>query len=98
MYSLQVPMRWALVGAGLWATKVHASCLSDNPNVSFVGVWARDLTRSSMLAEQFGVQSESSGLLSSRVDDDDAIGLSLASEKKSEKSLDNRFMRSKLIS
>lgn len=45
------------MGSGLWATKVHAPCLSDNPNVSFVGVWARDLTRSFTLAEQFGVQS-----------------------------------------
>ncbi|MBB4234771.1 Gfo/Idh/MocA family protein [Rhizobium esperanzae] len=43
-------MKIGLVGAAHWASEIHAPGLADDPNVTFVGVWARDRGKATALA------------------------------------------------
>lgn len=50
-------MKWALVGNGVWAKKIHAPGLSEYEGIDFIGIWGRDKGRSAVLSERFGVKS-----------------------------------------
>ena len=50
-------MRFGLVGSGFWATTVHGPGLIAHPEVELVGLWGRDLQRSSVAAAQLRVPS-----------------------------------------
>ena len=49
---VEVPLRVGLVGAGPWASMVHAPMLARNPKTELVGVWARRETAAQSLAAQ----------------------------------------------
>jgi predicted dehydrogenase len=50
-----VPLRFGLVGAGPWATDVHAPAIAAHPDTELVAVWARRPAAAQQLAERHGV-------------------------------------------
>jgi predicted dehydrogenase len=48
------PLRAGLIGAGPWATAVHAPALSTHPDTRLVGVWARRPQAAAALAHAHG--------------------------------------------
>ena len=47
-------MRFALLGTGNWATRVHGPALVAHPDAELVGVWGRDPAKAESLADQLG--------------------------------------------
>ncbi|MDP9395049.1 MAG: Gfo/Idh/MocA family oxidoreductase [Actinomycetota bacterium] len=47
-------MRFGLVGTGYWARVAHAAALDGAEGTDLVGVWGRDPSKASALAEEFG--------------------------------------------
>jgi predicted dehydrogenase len=50
------PVSVGLVGAGPWASLVHAPMLASGPSTSLAGVWARRPEAAGELADRFGVR------------------------------------------
>jgi predicted dehydrogenase len=48
------PVRFGLIGAGPWATDVHAPAMAAHPDAELVAVWARRAEAAEQLAEQTG--------------------------------------------
>jgi predicted dehydrogenase len=48
------PVRTGLVGAGPWATVMHAPLLAGGPGTSLEAVWARREDAATELAQQYG--------------------------------------------
>ncbi len=62
-------MKIGLVGAAHWASEIHAPGLASDPNVTFVGIWARDRGKATALAEMHQVAAyDSFGELLDHVD------------------------------
>ncbi|WP_088682541.1 Gfo/Idh/MocA family oxidoreductase [Rhizobium sp. R635] len=49
-------MKIGLVGAAHWASEIHAPGLAGDPDVTFVGVWARDRGKATALADTHMVE------------------------------------------
>lgn len=50
------PVRVGLVGAGQWASEMHAPLHASAGPTSLAGVWARDPDRAALLADHYGVR------------------------------------------
>jgi predicted dehydrogenase len=49
-------VKFGLFGTGHWAAHTHGAALAAHPGVDFVGVWGRDMTKASMLAQSLGTR------------------------------------------
>lgn len=56
IHRSDTPLRVGLVGAGPWATLVHAPMLAAGPETALVGVWARRFEAAAELAEHHGAK------------------------------------------
>ncbi|HEX4704593.1 MAG TPA: Gfo/Idh/MocA family oxidoreductase, partial [Pseudonocardiaceae bacterium] len=50
----QTPLRFGLIGAGPWATMVHAPAIAAHPGTELVSVWARRPDAAAELAAKYG--------------------------------------------
>ncbi|SFO95130.1 Predicted dehydrogenase [Geodermatophilus dictyosporus] len=48
-------MRFAVLGTGYWARRVHAATLADHPDAELAGVWGRDAARAAEAGAEFEV-------------------------------------------
>ncbi|SDC07386.1 Predicted dehydrogenase [Geodermatophilus telluris] len=48
-------MRFAVLGTGFWARRVHAATLADHPDAELAGVWGRDAARAAEAGAEFEV-------------------------------------------
>lgn len=49
-------LRFGLLGTGYWATETHAAALDEHPGADLAGVWGRDPSKASELAERYGTR------------------------------------------
>jgi hypothetical protein len=49
-----MPVRFGVVGTGVWADTAHAAGLAAHPGVELVGIWGRDPAKAAAVAERHG--------------------------------------------